>query len=55
MNLREMPRVTMPPLPNPKDTDQRKVNQQLVDSLKLLFQRDSDKEQRLRKIEFDEV
>jgi hypothetical protein len=51
MNLRELPRITVPTLPDPKDDDQELVNRQLVDTIKQLFGRDGDKEVRLRAIE----
>jgi len=48
MNLRELPRVTLPTIPNPGEKDQQKVNQQIVNCLQNLFKRDEDKEKRLR-------
>lgn len=51
MNLRELPRLTLPTLPNPGEKDQRKVNEQVISCIQNLFKRDEDKEKRLRKRE----
>lgn len=51
MNLRELPRLTLPTLPNPGEKDQRKINEQIISCIQNLFKRDEDKEKRLRKRE----
>jgi hypothetical protein len=51
MNLRELPRYTLPTLPSPGEKDQRKVNEQFIACVQNLFKRDEDKEKRLRKRE----
>jgi len=51
MNLRELPRLTLPTLPNPGEKDQRKTNEQIISCIQNLFKRDEDKEKRIRKLE----
>lgn len=51
MNLRELPRLTLPTLPSTGEKDQRKINEQIISCLQNLFKRDEDKEKRLRKVE----
>lgn len=51
MNLNELQRVTILPLPSPTDTDQPRVNRRLIDCINLLYKRDEDKERRLRAID----
>ena len=53
MNLREIPRLTLPTLPGRGEKDQNKVNEQIISCLQNLFKRDEDKEKRLRKQEDD--
>ena len=51
MNAREIQRVTIPSLPNSNETDQKKVNREIINCLQNLYKRDEDKEKRLRKKE----
>jgi hypothetical protein len=51
MNRNELSRVTVLPLPNADDGDQRRVNRKFIDCIKYLSKRDDDKEVRLRAID----
>lgn len=51
MNLKELSRVTVPPLPDPGGKDQKSINQKIIEIVKSLFVRDGDKEKRIRAIE----
>lgn len=53
MNLNEIARITIPPLPSASDRDQTTINRKLIDTIKLLYQRDQDKEVRLRALRDD--
>jgi hypothetical protein len=44
-------RMNTLPLPNPGEKDQEKVNQQLMDCLKILQTWDSEKEKRIQELE----
>lgn len=51
MNLKELSRVTVPPLPDPGGKDQKSINQKIIEIIKTLFVRDGDKEKRIRAME----
>jgi hypothetical protein len=50
MNLKELARQTIPPLPDPGE-NQKNFNRKVVDALSDLYKRDQDKEVRIRKLE----
>jgi hypothetical protein len=51
MNLKELPRITIPSFPDPGSKDQKTTNQKFVEIIKSVFVRDGDKEKRIRAIE----
>lgn len=53
MNLNEHSRVTVPPLFDPIEPDQKRVNRKILETFQLLFRMDGDKEERLRRINTD--
>jgi hypothetical protein len=51
MNRNEMQRITVLPLPNSLEKDQKKVNYGIISCVEIMAKRDEDKERRLRKLE----
>ena len=47
----EIPRITLPPLPDPAEKDTKKIIQAFSDSILELYKRDSEKERRIQELE----
>lgn len=51
MNLKEMQRITVLPLPSYNEKDQKTINYKIISCIEALHKRDEDKEKRLRALE----